>query len=69
MVSGGIYRPFVMALPLAQWPARVLAWARLLMEQFGAIGTGLGLLGMWAHARRNVGQTGILLLTLALYSF
>jgi len=69
MVSGGIYRPFVMALPLAQWPARVLAWAGLLPKQFGAIGTALGLLGIWAHRRRNAGQAGILLLTFALYSF
>jgi hypothetical protein len=67
-VSGGIYRPFVMALPLAQWPARVLAWARLLIEQFGVVGTTLGLLGIWAHTRRNVGQAGIFLLTFALYS-
>jgi hypothetical protein len=68
MVSGGIYRPFVMALPLAQWPARLLAWAGLLRQQFGLVGTALGLLGIWAHTRRNAGQAGILLLTFALYS-
>ncbi len=68
MVSGGIYRRFVMALPLAQWPARLLAWAGLLRQQFGVLGTALGLLGIWAHARRDTGQAGILLLTFALYS-
>jgi hypothetical protein len=68
MVSGGIYRPFVLALPLAQWPARLLAWAGLLRQQFGVVGTAVGLMGIWAHSRRNAGQAGILLLTLALYS-
>jgi hypothetical protein len=68
MVSGGIYRPFVMALPLAQWPTRLLAWAGLLRQQFGVAGTALGLLGIWAHARRNASQAEILLLTFALYS-
>jgi hypothetical protein len=68
VVSGGIYRPFVLALPLAQWPARLLAWAGLLRQQFGIVGTVLGLLGIWAHARRNAGQAGIFLLTFFLYS-
>jgi len=68
MISGGIYRPFVLALPLAQWPARLLAWAGLLVQQFGVVGTALGLLGIWAHKRRNAGQAAILLLTFALYS-
>ena len=39
-----------MALPLAQWPARLLAWAGLLRQQFGVAGTALAISGSAALA-------------------
>ena len=68
VVSGGIYRQYVLALPAAYWGDRLLAWAGLLREQFGLWGTALGLLGAWVHLRRNARQFAILALTFALYS-
>jgi len=68
MVSGGIYRQYVLALPLAYWPERLIAWASLLRQQFGIAGTALGLLGLWIHSRRKARQCAILLLTFAIYS-
>jgi hypothetical protein len=68
MVSGGIYRQYILALPLAHWPQRLMAWAVLLRQQFGLIGTALGLLGAGEHYRRRRRQCATLLLTFAIYS-
>jgi hypothetical protein len=68
LVTGGIYRQYVLALPLVYWPERVLAWAILLRQQFGLWGTALGLFGAWQHARRRPQQFGVLALTFAIYS-
>ncbi len=69
LVSGGIYRHYILALPLAHWPRRLVAWAVLLGQQFGVGGTALGLVGMWTHFKYSRRQFAGLLLTLTLYSF
>ncbi|MFB0535245.1 MAG: DUF2723 domain-containing protein [Anaerolineae bacterium] len=46
VVSGGPYRAYVFALPLAQVPARLSATAWLLLKQFGPWGVALGLTGL-----------------------
>jgi hypothetical protein len=46
-VSGQLYRRFAFALPSAHIPARVSAWASLLVQQFGWWGLLLGLVGLW----------------------
>jgi hypothetical protein len=68
LVSGGIYRHYILALPLAHWPRRLVAWAGLLGQQFGVGGTALGLIGIWTHFKRNPRQFAGLLFTLTLYS-
>ena len=55
IISGGPYRRFAFALPVAQLPARLVSWARITVEQFGipgAIVAGLGLLGLRGTDRR-----------------
>jgi hypothetical protein len=68
MLSGGIYRQYVLALPLAYWAERLMAWIGLLRQQFGILGAALGLLGAWEHAKRIPQQFAILMLTFAIYS-
>ncbi len=45
VMSGQIYRGYVFGLPLVDYPLRLAAWAKLLFNQFGLIGVGLGLWG------------------------
>ncbi len=47
LVSAALYRQFVFALPWSQVPARLSAWANLLIRQFGLWGLLLGLVGVW----------------------
>ena len=47
LVTGAPYRAYVLSLPLADLPARLSAWAALLMQQFGLPGLALLLLGAW----------------------
>jgi hypothetical protein len=68
VISGGIYRQYLLALPRAFWAERLLAWAGLLRQQFGVVGTALGLLGAWQHSRRLPRQFVTLLLTFGSYS-
>jgi hypothetical protein len=68
VISGGIYRQYLLALPRAYWAERLLAWAGLLRQQFGVVGTALVLLGAWQHSRRLPRQFGTLLLTFGSYS-
>ncbi len=68
MISGGIYRQYLLALPRAYWAERLMAWAGLLRQQFGVAGTALGLLGAWQHAGRLPRHFLILLLTFGGYS-
>ncbi len=50
VVSAALYRHFVFALPWNHVPARLSAWATLLVGQFGLWGLPLGLIGLW-HLR------------------
>ncbi len=52
LVSGQAYQPLAFAVPPEFWLARVRAWAALLVEQFGAVGGGLALLGLFYHPAR-----------------
>jgi hypothetical protein len=49
LVSGQAYQPLAFAVPPDFWLARVRAWADLLIEQFGAVGGALALLGLFYH--------------------
>jgi hypothetical protein len=54
LVSGEMYRGYLFALPLADLPRRLLAWAGLLARQFtpvGAVLAGLGLARLWRVRR------------------
>ncbi len=54
LVSGRMYRGYLFALPLADLPRRLLAWAGLLARQFtpvGAVLAGLGLARLWQIRR------------------
>jgi hypothetical protein len=54
LVSGRMYRGYLFALPLADLPRRLLAWAGLLARQFTPVGAalaGLGIAHLW-QARR-----------------
>jgi len=68
LVSGGMYRQYVLALPLAYWGQRLMAWAGLLRQQFGIWGIALGLLGAWKQAERSPQQFAIVVLTFIIYS-
>jgi hypothetical protein len=47
MVSARIYRDYAFAVPLAHLPGRVIAWLRMLTQQFTWAGFALGLVGVW----------------------
>jgi hypothetical protein len=54
LVSGQMYRGYLFALPLVDWPRRLLAWAGLLARQFtpvGAVLAGLGIARLWQIRR------------------
>ncbi|MBN1179673.1 MAG: DUF2723 domain-containing protein [Anaerolineae bacterium] len=56
LVSGRLYRAYLLALPLAAVPARALAWVGLLLRQatsFGAVLAGWGWGHLW-RARRSL---------------
>jgi hypothetical protein len=46
LVSGGDYYKLLFGIALQEYPARFLAWSRLLLDQFGVIGLLIGLLGL-----------------------
>jgi hypothetical protein len=46
LVSGQLYQGYVFGLPLADWPARLSAWAALLGAQLTWLGLALGLAGL-----------------------
>ncbi len=52
-VTGRLYWGYAFALPLADWPQRLLAWAVLLVEQFTPAGAALALLGLKSPSRRT----------------
>ncbi len=68
LVSGSLYRPYLFGLPMAEWPPRLMAWARHLLAQFGPCGVILGGLGLAVgmHEQRRV--TIVMLLTFGLYT-
>jgi len=68
VVSGAIYRHFVLSLPSTYWLPRVAAWIALVNSQFGSLATALGLVGAWTHYRRAPQQFIALLLTALLFS-
>ena len=53
VVSGQLYRGYLFGLGGSEYPLRISAWARLLFEQFGAVGVALGLWGGLAIFRRS----------------
>ncbi|GAB4410825.1 MAG: DUF2723 domain-containing protein [Anaerolineales bacterium] len=61
VVSAAPYRHYVFALPLAEWPSRVGAWAALLLSQFKVWGVALGLWGAVSlHERDRAASWGML---------
>jgi hypothetical protein len=61
LVSARQYRELAFGLPLVELPARLSAWASLLLAQFGVIGVVLALAGLWYSWRS---QRRLLLATL-----
>ncbi len=67
VVSAAPYRQYVFALPLAEWPSRMGAWAALLVGQFKVWGIALGLWGAIAlHERDTRASWGLLGLFVAI---
>ncbi len=60
MVTAQLYRGYLFALPLRDWPRRSLAWAALLARQFTPPGAALMLIGL--RRRRQWGEALTLLL-------
>ncbi|MGC9396102.1 MAG: protein O-mannosyl-transferase family [Anaerolineae bacterium] len=53
VVTARLYRGYAFGLPLADWPARVAAWAALLARQFTPVGGVLVLFGGWLGWRKR----------------
>lgn len=69
LVSGRLYRGYLFALPLADYPRRLLAWAGLLIRQFTPLGAALAGWG-WARLwRTRRALATALALSLAVFSF
>jgi hypothetical protein len=71
LISGALYRPFLFALPLADLPGRLLAWASVVSRQFGWIGVLPAALGAAALSDRDralVGATGMTVLLCSLWA-
>jgi hypothetical protein len=67
-VSAELYRGYVLTVPLNEYPSRLIAFAQLLVTQFGWFGVLLGAIGVWrAFIGPNKNWRGIML-TLALYT-
>lgn len=47
LASGRLYQRFFFRLPLEALPGRLSAWAALLRQQFGLVGIGIALAGVW----------------------
>ena len=62
-ITAELYRGYAFALPLSEFPARMIAFAQLLVMQFGWIGLGLIGFGIY-RARRHIVAPSI---TVALY--
>ncbi len=68
VITGQIYRDYIFGVPWTDYPARLSSWAKMLFEQFGAIGVALGLWGS-VEVLRSSRQVGTALgLTFATYS-
>jgi hypothetical protein len=58
LVSGQLYRGYLFGLPLADWPARLLAWTSLLVGNFTPLGLLLALVGILSHSEfANAGRS------------
>ena len=57
VVTARLYRGYAFGLPLADWPARLAAWAALLARQFTPVGAALVLLGGWLGWRERQSLT------------
>ncbi len=53
LVSGGDYYKLIFGIGLHEYPARFLAWSRLLVDQFGPIGC---LIGLWGIFSERIGN-------------
>ncbi|MBN2391073.1 MAG: DUF2723 domain-containing protein [Anaerolineae bacterium] len=53
VVTARLYQGYAFGLPLADWPARLAAWAALLVRQFTPVGGALVLLGGWLMWRKR----------------
>ena len=67
LVSAQIYRPNLFALPVAEWGNRLASWLPPLLAQFGYIGWGLLLGGLWHNRGRLHQQTWVILLVVGLF--
>lgn len=68
LISGQVYHSDLLGLPVAAYPARFSAWAKILFDQFGYVGVALGLWGCVEFIRRHVRSGLALVITFGLYS-
>ncbi len=52
LASGALYRPNVLGLPASAWRERAVSWLPAFLAQFGYVGWGLWLAGMWENRRQ-----------------
>lgn len=71
LVSGRLYQRFFFRLPLGALPGRLSAWAALLRQQFGLVGIGIALAGVWYgwhQHRRWTLLAGLIYLLFVIYA-
>lgn len=65
LISARMYRRYAFGLPMAYLPARIAAWAGMLVRQYTPVGLVCCLLGLWSWATR--GRQRVLWGTLVVY--
>jgi hypothetical protein len=70
LVSGGDYYKLLFGIDWQEYPARFLAWSRLLLEQFGFVGLFIGLWGLFSEKinRRTRWTLGYIFLAYTLFA-
>jgi hypothetical protein len=67
LITARLYGGYVLALPLSDYPSRLIAFGQLIVAQFGWIGVTLGAIGIWRALGDSNKNWRWLILPIALY--